>query len=403
MLQQIESRIVELIASDRVKVPPYPAVASRLSQLISTPDFDLRDVVKLLSSDQALAAAMLRYANSAVFPASRPVVSLHAAVSRIGSSDLIKLVYASSLGLHADAPGPLSELRRVAWRQALVSALVCQQLAPRRRLETGEAFVCGLLHDFGRVVAISCLERLVAEGQHDQPCSYEEWFEVVERFHIELGMVMAAKWNLPPVIVEAISAHHQPAPGTIVELVALSDRIVDYLEQVTHVAPAALDRIPQLGDRDERAFIAELLPRLPSIVAAFTDLPVFFPPATPTPRPTPVPSLVERRASTLRAPLHPLAARVVCQRVGAPLELEELAIAKNGLAARATEALPVNRLVNLALEVEGAPEPLSIWAKVSACQPDGDRHRLELQPFALRGELQAQWDALFLAASAARR
>ena len=57
---------------------------------------------------------------------------------------------AVSLGGQVNVSGPLEGLRRKWWYQSLMSAQCSYHLGDMRGLRRDEAFVCGLLHDFGQ-------------------------------------------------------------------------------------------------------------------------------------------------------------------------------------------------------------------------------------------------------------
>ena len=61
----LDSAIQDLVARDAVEIPPYPAVAMKIERLVGGGDFGLDELARLVASDQALAADVLRCGNSA--------------------------------------------------------------------------------------------------------------------------------------------------------------------------------------------------------------------------------------------------------------------------------------------------------------------------------------------------
>ena len=108
----LDAAIVDLVSRGAVKIPPYPAVAMKVEQLVRRQDFGLAELTKLVASDQALAADALRLANSAFYSRGTAVTSLNAAIGRIGAKEVARLALASGLGVHAGKPGPLASLKR---------------------------------------------------------------------------------------------------------------------------------------------------------------------------------------------------------------------------------------------------------------------------------------------------
>ena len=56
---------------------------------------------------------------------------------------------------------------------------LAQDLAKARSLAADVAFSAGLLHDFGKVVAIACIEELIQNREDVAPKVEEEWTEII--------------------------------------------------------------------------------------------------------------------------------------------------------------------------------------------------------------------------------
>src|ERR1700761_5624005 len=81
---ELEKALLAMMDAGAVKIPPYPAVALKLNQVLARPDFGLSDIIAVLSADQSLVASVLRAANSAYFNRGE-VTSLQQAVLRVGA------------------------------------------------------------------------------------------------------------------------------------------------------------------------------------------------------------------------------------------------------------------------------------------------------------------------------
>src|SRR5262249_52611992 len=153
------------------------------------------ELAKVVQSDQALTAAVLRYANSARNGAGgAPILSLDRAITQIGAKETVRCAIAGSLGAAATMPGPLVGLRHKVWKDALLCANLAQELASIRGLTPETAFLAGLLHDFGKIVLLAALDQ---KGSEPAMLPEAKWFELVERFHVEAGLRAAREWKLP--------------------------------------------------------------------------------------------------------------------------------------------------------------------------------------------------------------
>jgi len=380
----LDQAIADLVARDAVDLPPYPAVAVKLERLVDGGDFGLDDVARLVSGDPTLAADVLRVANSACYSRGDHVASLPQAVSRVGAGELARMAVASCLGARALTRGPLARLRRQVWHDALASAVLARELARSRHLPQDEAFACGLLHDFGKVLALECLERIAAGTRHPRPMPSAFWDAVVEHHHLRLGALLSQRWGLPRLVADAIRLHHaeQPVAGAampeLVEVIAVSDRLVRLLDDRSAVGHADVAAIQSLSEADTNALIRGI-EVVPGFVAAFEREPA-----------APDRGLVQPPALPALAPLRPSARRSVRVRV-AGAEFAVTGFARHQLVMVGTVPLPEGML----LEVEMADEPPAPFhARVLLCWEEAGRFSVVLMPFALGGPALLRWQGL---------
>ena len=386
-LQRLEREVEDHVARGTASIPPYPAVALRVQKAMSQPDFGLDEVAHLVGADAALAADVLRCANSSMYRRGSPVTSLTQAITRIGATQVMRLLLASGLAVHANGPGPLASLRRLVWIDGLASAAICQELARQRGLRHEEAFALGLLHDFGRVVACGTLEALLAKRPLAGPFPEEAWTGVVDRLHVPVGLAMAARWQLGPLVTEVIGGHHLgPAarcedPG-LLDVVRVSDQVVFLLSTLPGLSSDDLQAVPSLGKFVEREVVARVLRKVPEFIEAF-ELPVTA---------NGIASPVGQPATTLASGERPVRFGVTVTHGRRTRQYTAVSIAANGIAATGLEPLPENRLQEATLHAPGGP--LRIWALTRLARPDRSGYHVELHPYALSGVERGLWDQL---------
>jgi HD-like signal output (HDOD) protein len=229
----LDQTLLDALARGGIPVPPYPAVALRIQEVVNRKSFGLADVTRIVSADAALTADVLRCANSAMFGRGAHATTLAQAITRIGAREVMRLALSSGLAAHAQAAGSLAPLKRFAWIESVSAAGLCQELARHRGLPAEEAFVLGLLHDFGKVVATAFLERLLAAQPRVGSRPLDFWAALLERHPVAAGMAIAVEWNLPPLVAEVIALHHEgggsPEARPLVDLVRTCDAVVALL------------------------------------------------------------------------------------------------------------------------------------------------------------------------------
>jgi HD-like signal output (HDOD) protein len=386
-LRKLESEVEALVARGAASIPPYPAVALRVQKAMNQPDFGLDEVAHLVGADAALAADVLRCANSSMYRRGSAVTSLTQAITRIGATQVMRLLLASGLAAHANVAGPLAKLRRMIWIEGLASAAICQELARQRGLRHEEAFALGLLHDFGRVVACGTLEALLAKHPLAGAWPEDAWFGVVDRLHVPVGLAMAARWQLGSIVTEVIGGHHLgPAarcedPG-LLDVVRVSDQVVFLLSSLPGLGNDDLEAIPSLTKFVEREVVARVLRKVPEFVEAFELA------ATPNGAGSPI----AQPATTLSSGERPVRFGLTVNLARRTRQFTAVAIAPNGIAATGSEPLPENRLQEATLH---APQgPLRIWTLTRLARQDHGGYHVELHPYALSGVERGLWDQL---------
>jgi len=385
--KDLEALVVDLIKIDNVNIPPYPVVAMRLQRLVGEENFGMSDLQRVIGGDPVLAATILRYANSAAFRGVTATSTLEAAVTRIGAKEVCKIAIATSVGAHAIVTGCLSTLRRRYWRLAMTSALLCRALANFRKHNPEEAFICGLLHDFGRVVATACFEEVIARTRDARVLTEEVWATCVDRFHVELGLVTAARWNLPPLLLSIISAHHDPASDPehrpMLHIVNTCDAIAEMLDRESSPTAETLDKLGGLL-AGESAYMVSILPKIAEAVASLDDI-------------TPgkdtgifhVGNRVLSAPTCLSEPTKSATIRLQILRSTGNAEYETDYFARDGVAFSGPSKLRENSMIRMRIETaKGAIDAIGVVAR---CSTEGTRHRMEAKLFAADQNTERAW------------
>jgi putative nucleotidyltransferase with HDIG domain len=217
---------------------PFSTVVQSLVEHVSRPDFDLRQVCKLIELDPALASRILRVANSAAYRGLGPCRSVTQAVMRIGGTNISGLAMAmSAMALFHDLGGIGRKIRDHSAGTAVVArelaiSLGCAPLSSK-------VFLAGLLHDIGKLLIIQSGDKSYAElvAREMVPSSVHLRELSMWGFdHGLLGAQVLRSWNIPAPIPQLIAWHHQPKGGhcsatglaQALDLLRLAD-VVDWL------------------------------------------------------------------------------------------------------------------------------------------------------------------------------
>lgn len=250
-LDTLEQALVQKLDNGEVELPLLPQVASQVMALASDPSADAAKLSSLIHQDQALAAHVLRIANSPAYMPRSPVVSLQHAVAMLGINLLSEIAFTASLKTGAfHVPGHEEDVKRL-WRHSLASGAFGKDVARTRRVNVESAYLCGLLHGIGkpvvlRTVAALANEKKLALGQADVA-------GLVEGYHSRVGGLIAEKWALPKQVAEVIQYYadydHAASFRQECMLTCVADRLATHL-----LTP---DEMPEETLRDHPVF-AEL-------------------------------------------------------------------------------------------------------------------------------------------------
>lgn len=198
-------------------LPPLPTSAMRVIALTKNPATSARELENVIAQDPALAAGMLRQANSAFYGYARRISSLQEAIVILGFQATQGLAMASAVA-------PLLKTQLVGyeieqdglWKHSMLTAMAAKNLSKKLHLPYGDvAFTAGLLHDIGKLVISIYVQEVGAyllEKVTAAKLSYVELEEKIIGFnHATVGGFMAKGWNLPEDLVQSISCHHAPS------------------------------------------------------------------------------------------------------------------------------------------------------------------------------------------------
>jgi putative nucleotidyltransferase with HDIG domain len=214
-------------------LPSVPALASSIMRLVEDPNTSSADLREVIDRDPAVAARILKVANSSLYGFSRSIETLSHAITLLGFRSVRNLVMAASLRQTFKHFG-LTE--KLIWEHSTLAGALAMRLAglPSISHDREEAFTAGLLHDLGKIAFNNSSREAYTKvvGQvYNEGIPFVEAERLEFGFdHAELGACVATKWRLPERLVFAIRYHHDPAA---MEKLAEPERRLTALTSVT--------------------------------------------------------------------------------------------------------------------------------------------------------------------------
>jgi len=252
------------IQGGKLELPILPEAAALLFSMSKDDDFDPQQLESIVRRDAAMAAHLLRIANSALFAPRIPIISLRQAISRVGIFEIRKIALLFTCETRVfRVRGWETEVRKL-FVHSLACGLFGQHIAKLAHMNGEEAFLAGLLHDIGAPVLLQALVDL----QRETRCAAQRAAvkrAVYER-HARAGSDLARSWSLSSRLVEIIGFHHAPLSHQLTEksaaLVHLADDLArqlfeDQVEQDQPVAGEAVLDALELTPTDMNTLLAK--------------------------------------------------------------------------------------------------------------------------------------------------
>ena len=207
----IRSSVAKVVGSGGI--PTMPVAAQKAFQLATDPNAAARDFIGVIEADEALAARVLKIANSVYFDRGTPSKTIEQSVTVIGINELRCLLNATTLSEIFPSRHPA---RAQLWANDIATALISRALTERMapgRVEL--AFLGGLMHDVGKLLLLQRIpedyQRVLDRVRTGEPCSRAEE-DLLVCNHTEVGQVIGEKWNFSPELIGIIGRHHEPWP-----------------------------------------------------------------------------------------------------------------------------------------------------------------------------------------------
>lgn len=191
-------------------IPPCPELLQALQQEADQADPDPDAIARIAGSDVAMAAALIRTANSPYYARAQKVGTVAEAVAMLGIAPTITLLTGFLARNAIRISSPLVEhFWETSTRRSLAMAWIARQLYG---VDAGLAQTCGLFMHVGIPVMLQGVRGYagtLAEALARQDRSFTQTENAVHRTdHAVVGAIVARTWHLPPVIALAVRLHH---------------------------------------------------------------------------------------------------------------------------------------------------------------------------------------------------
>jgi len=193
-----------------ILIPPCPDLLIALRAAMGKSDPEPADIVAIASSDVAMAAALIRVANSPLYARSRTAQTVGQAVTVLGVTQTSGVLTGFLTRNALPVQSPLLEhFWETSTRRALAMGFIARQLYG---VDPEIAHTCGLFIHVGIPILLQGVKGYagtLTEALARMDRSFTATENAAHRTdHAVIGAIVARTWHLPPVIALAIRLHH---------------------------------------------------------------------------------------------------------------------------------------------------------------------------------------------------
>lgn len=220
------------LSRGKIDLPGFPDIALRVREALADEDVRPQKIVRVVSSEPALAARVLQMANSAALNFSgRTVTDLRTAIARMGFNMVRTAAISFAMGQlkNAEALEGLAQPLDHLWRRTTAVAAMSHAVARRlTRVNPDTALLAGLLHSVGELYILTQAKRHpVLLGD---PAAYAA---VVREWQSSVSKAVLENWQIADEIVLAVSqfedyARDHRGPPDLTDVLAVAYLIVSY-------------------------------------------------------------------------------------------------------------------------------------------------------------------------------
>ena len=259
-------------------LPALPHAVMQLLEASMDDDVSMSHLSALASSDPALAAQILRLANSPLYSGGIQVSSISSALIKMGLKAVQCLAVTVSIqNSFSHTAGTDNFSMAEFWTHSILTAICARFIAKKIGFDQpDDAFLAGLLHDIGQLVLLDAYSdqtdghkpvtvQNIRSGH--TVLSAEQRFAGVD--HANIGADLLECWRLDPMLADAVRYHHASEREikdslVLVKIVHIADRLAHYLANASAVPD-------DISHQESRQLFADFFDVNPAFFEELTD------------------------------------------------------------------------------------------------------------------------------------
>lgn len=212
----VRQKIVDDAIAEVSHIATLPEITLKIIETVENPDSTANDLHKLIETDPALCARVLKVVNSAFYGLPGQIGSINRAIVLLGMNAVKNIAIAASLAklFQGGRLTPRFSARDL-WTHSIAVGAGVKLLAEKINLKLpDEAFLAGLIHDLGMMIEMQSMPAKLVEAfdhVHKGGLSLmEAEMQVIGATHQDFGKGLCEKWKFPRSFAFVTGYHHTP-------------------------------------------------------------------------------------------------------------------------------------------------------------------------------------------------
>ncbi|TQV72830.1 HDOD domain-containing protein [Aliikangiella marina] len=216
------AELIDAITNDRLTLPTLPEVALRIREAVNDPEVNSETLASVIGQDAALAARIIKVANSPLMRGSVVVDNLQLAITRMGMAFVRNLATGLAMEQMFQATHDAVDKRlRDSWQHSLEVASISHVLASNfTKLKSDQATLAGLVHEIGILPILTLAEENPAILEHEAVLD-----KIINRLNGKVGRAILKAWEFPEELLEV--------PSGCTDFSRDKGPVADYVDVVT--------------------------------------------------------------------------------------------------------------------------------------------------------------------------
>jgi HD-like signal output (HDOD) protein len=224
------------LSGGNVDLPSFPEIAVRVRRVLSDPKSSVDQVVRVVGSEPALAARLLRISNSASLNRTgRAVTDLRTAINRIGYNMVrsASISFAMAQIRKSNKLVGLEHHLNDLWeRSTLVAAFAFVLARNCTKVNADEAMLTGMMHGIGKLYVLT---RAI---DHPELFASETTLtEIIGEWHASIGKAILENWSFSESMAQAVGeqsdfSRTEDGPPDLSDVIAVSILMASHIADV---------------------------------------------------------------------------------------------------------------------------------------------------------------------------